>query len=272
MKCFGVLALLSAVLFVSVSKAQPVGSFSRWYAGGNIGTSLLFGDFRSVTAEKKYFGLTYGGFLGFQVSSWIGLEASVSQGKTRSGSPGFAGENFLGKDGMTYYHLYPEDLEMWRYGEVYSETTCTQAGFHLNFTVNNLFAENFGDRKWTVLLAPAVYVQHFSSAIKSIEGNGELTKGAACPDLNFGLGIGLALRYKLNRHIDLQLKSEGIWVNNTAFEGVTTVIRTKGNGLWNTGISVVWKINGRRNNADNLLYGPTSPYRNRIRTRTWRCQ
>lgn len=272
MKCYVLIALLSVILYVPNLQAQPASNFSRWYIGGNIGTSLSFGDFRSITADKNYFGLTYGAFIGFQASSWIGLEASVSQGKTKSGSPHFANENFLGKDGMTYYHLYPEDLEMWRYGDIYSTTTYTQVGFHFNFTVNNLFSENFGDRKWTVLLSPALYAQHFSSTIKSIEEDKELTSGASSPELNFGLGVALSLKYKLNRHIDLQLKSEGIWVNNTAFEGVKTVIHTKGNGLWNTGLGIIWKIHGRRNNMDNLLYGPTSPYRNRIRTRTWRCQ
>lgn len=260
------------ILFSEHSFSQPSGNFSRWYIGATGGTSLLFGDFRSVTADKKYFGLTYGAFLGYQLSSWVGLEGSVSQSKTKSGSPEFAKENYIGKDGMTYYHLFPENLKMWKYGEVYSSTTCTSVGFHLNFTVSNLFSENFGDRKWTVLLSPALYAQHFSSSIKHLEDNTELTPGASSPDLNFGLGGALALRYRLNHHIDLQLKSEGIWVNNTAFEGVRTVIRTKGNGLWNTGLAVIWKINGRRKNTDNLLYGPTSPYKNRIRTRTWRCQ
>lgn len=259
------------LIFTSRGYSQPVNNFSRWYAGATAGTSLLFGDFRSITADQKYFGLGYGAFLGYQLSSWVGIETSVSQTHTRSGSPAFAKENFLGKDGMTYYHLFPEDTERWKYGEVYSSTTGTSVGIHLNFTLSNLFSENFGDRKWTVLLSPALYAQHFSSDIRSLADQTELTTGAPSPELNFGLGAGLALRYRLNRHIDLQLKSEGIWVNNTAFEGVKTVIRTKGNGLWNTGVAIVWKINGRRNNSDNLLYGPTSPYKNRIRTRTWRC-
>ena len=271
MKCLrGSLFLFFTLLLYSVY-GQPVANFSRWYIGGNAGTSLLFGDFRSITSDKKYFGFTFGASVGYQLSSWFGLEASVGQGRTKSGSPAFAKENFLGKDGMTYYHLYPDDLEMWKYGEIYSLTQYTLIGFHLNLTVNNLFGENFGDRKWTVLLSPSVYGQHFSSKIKSINENTVLTSGASSPEFNLGLGIGLALRYRLNRHIDLQCKSEGIWVNNTAFEGVRTVIHTKGNGLWHTGIGIIWKLNGRRNNTDNLLYGPTSPYKNRIRTRTWRC-
>lgn len=263
--------LFLVLLFPFQGNSQPPGRFSRWYTGVNAGTSLLFGDFRSITSQEKYLDLQYSALLGYQLSSWFGLETSITQGTAKSGSPHFAADNYLGKDGMTYYHLFPEDLEMWKYGELYSQTRYTSLGFHVNFTVNNLFAENFGDRKWTVLLSPAMYVQHFASSIKKITDNTRLTTGASSPDLNLGLGLGLSLRYRLNRHIDLQLKSEGIWVNNTAFEGVRTVIRTKGNGLWNSGIGVIWKINGRRNNTDNLLYGPTSPYRNRVRTRTWRC-
>lgn len=206
-----------------------------------------------------------------QSLAWLGLEVSLQQGKAKSYSPGFAEENFIGEDGMTYYYLYPGTLEKWRYGEVYSSTSFQTFGFQVNFTVNNLFGENWGTRRWTVLLSPAVYLQRFSSSIYRKTDEVKLTDGASSPDMNLGAGLNLSLRYKINEHIDLQLRTGGMWVNNTAFEGVTTVIRTKGNGLWTTGLSVIWNINRRQHKGGNLLYAPTSPYKNRIRTRTWRC-
>lgn len=277
-KCIAyVLSMKNLLLFVLLIffllpvTGQRNQNFSRGYVGIEAGVPLLFGDFRSVTSSATALGLHYGIFGGYQLSPWLGLEVSLQQGKAKSYSPGFAEENFIGEDGMTYYYLYPGTLEKWRYGEVYSSTSFQTFGFQVNFTVNNLFGENWGTRRWTVLLSPAVYLQRFSSSIYRKTDEVKLTDGASSPDMNLGAGLNLSLRYKINEHIDLQLRTGGMWVNNTAFEGVTTVIRTKGNGLWTTGLSVIWNINRRQHKGGNLLYAPTSPYKNRIRTRTWRC-
>ena len=35
----------------------------------------------------------------------------------------------------------------------------------MNLNVNNFFGPNRGNRRWTVLLSPAVYAQHFSTEL-----------------------------------------------------------------------------------------------------------
>lgn len=64
---------------------KPLKSYSHWYFGAEYGVPFLFGDFTSFSADKTYVGSQFGGFAGYQVNSWIGIEASARTGYTRMG-------------------------------------------------------------------------------------------------------------------------------------------------------------------------------------------
>ena len=65
---------------------KPLKSYSHWYFGAEYGVPFLFGDFTSFSADKTYVGSQFGGFAGYQVNSWIGIEASARTGYTRMGA------------------------------------------------------------------------------------------------------------------------------------------------------------------------------------------
>ena len=64
----------------SVGADEPLKSYSHWYFGAEYATPFLFGDFTSFSADKTYVGSQFGGFAGYQINSWIGIEASARTG------------------------------------------------------------------------------------------------------------------------------------------------------------------------------------------------
>ena len=69
----------------------------------------------------------------------------------------------MNADGMTYYTN--QDFNTWKYKDVFSKVHFTNIGLQMNLNVNNFFGPNRGNRRWTVLLSPAVYAQHFSTEL-----------------------------------------------------------------------------------------------------------
>ena len=79
------------------------------------------------------------------------------------GAKSYAGDYLMNADGMTYYTN--QDFNTWKYKDVFSKVHFTNIGLQMNLNVNNFFGPNRGNRRWTVLLSPAVYAQHFSTEL-----------------------------------------------------------------------------------------------------------
>lgn len=119
---------------------KPLKSYSHWYFGAEYGVPFLFGDFTSFSADKTYVGSQFGGFAGYQVNSWIGIEASARTGYTRMGAKSYAGDYLMNADGMTYYTN--QDFNTWKYKDVFSKVHFTNIGLQMNLNVNNFFGPN----------------------------------------------------------------------------------------------------------------------------------
>lgn len=79
------------------------------------------------------------------------------------GAKSYASDYLLSADGMTYYTK--QDFTTWKYKDVFSKVHFTNLGLQMNLNVNNFFGLNRGNRRWTVLLSPAVYAQRFSTEL-----------------------------------------------------------------------------------------------------------
>lgn len=233
----------------SVGADEPLKSYSHWYFGAEYATPFLFGDFTSFSADKTYIGSQFGGFAGYQINSWIGIEASARTGYTRMGAKSYASDYLLSADGMTYYTK--QDFTTWKYKDVFSKVHFTNLGLQMNLNVNNFFGLNRGNRRWTVLLSPAVYAQRFSTELVNKADKSPLS-GKKTDDWNFGVGGDLSLRYKISRAFDVQLRTGIIWVNNNKMDGVSTLIKSKDHFMTSAGLSLIWKVGKKK--QDNALY------------------
>lgn len=224
--------------------------YSHWYFGAEYGLPFLFGDFTSFSKDKTYVGYQYGGIAGYQFSSWVGFELSVRAGAAKMGAKSYAVDYLLNEAGMTYY--VKQDFPTWKYNDVYTKVHFATIGGQVNLNVNNFFSANRGNRRWTVLLSPAVYLQHFSPKMYTKEG-GQHIGGSGSGKWNFGAGGDLALRYKASRLFDVQLRTGISWVNNHRMDGITTQIKSKDHFMTSAGLAFIWKA-GRKNTKDNVLY------------------
>lgn len=228
---------------------KPLKSYSHWYFGAEYGVPFLFGDFTSFSADKTYVGSQFGGFAGYQVNSWIGIEASARTGYTRMGAKSYAGDYLMNADGMTYYTN--QDFNTWKYKDVFSKVHFTNIGLQMNLNVNNFFGPNRGNRRWTVLLSPAVYAQHFSTELINKADKSPLS-GKKTDKWNIGIGGDVSLRYKISRAFDVQLRTGIIWVNNNKMDGISTLIKSKDHFMTSAGLSLIWKVGKKK--EDNVLY------------------
>lgn len=233
-----------------LQKTDSTERYSHWYVGAEYGLPFLFGDFTSFSTDKTYIGYQYGGFAGYQLNSWVGLELSARAGAAKMGAKSYATDYLLNGEGMTYY--VQQSFPTWKYNDVYSKVRFVNLGFQMNLNVNNFFSENTGNRRWTVLLSPAVYAQHFSPELFVKEDGKELS-GSGSGKWNFGAGGDISLRYKASRLFDVQLRTGISWVNNHKMDGVSTLINSKDHFMSSAGISFIWKT-GKKGTKDNVLY------------------
>lgn len=65
------------------------------------------------------------------------------------------------------------------------------------------------------------------------------------------------MRYRINPHLDAQVKGGMIWIRNGKFDGINSINTTKNNTVLTAQIGVIWKIgNGNGKKKDNLMYAP----------------
>lgn len=220
---------------------------ARWYFGVEYGIPFLFGELTAFSADKTYLGYQIGGFAGYRFNHKIGLEFSAGTGGTKLGSKSYATDYLVDEEGMTYY--VGQAFPTWAYKDIYSKVQYINIGLQANINLNNLFSTVPRERRWTVLLSPAIYMQHFSPDLY-VKADKNRLKGGSTDKLNIGLGGNLALRYNASRLFDLQLRTGVIWVNNNKMDGVSTLIKSKDHFMVSTGIALIWKT-GRTSSTRN---------------------
>ncbi len=231
--------------------------YSRWTIGVDAGMPFLFGDVYSLSKDKNYPGGQFGLNVGYQLLPAIGFKLSAHYGFSKLASPHYAKDYILGQDGMTYYK--PNIVENGvSYADIYSKVRYFGAGFHVSLNMNNLLFENRGERLLTVLLEPAVYLQKFNPKVYDKNGN-RVAKGALDNRLGFGAGGDLAFRFRTGKLVDLQLSTGIVWLNNNNFDGIRTEALGRDSYIWNSSVSVIFKINGKKK-VDNLMYAPSIHY------------
>ncbi len=247
-----VLLMLLPALSVQAQKKQVYNDFSRWSLGLNGGISVFRGDMVSFSAGKTYIGGQGGLQLDYQFTPTFGLSLTADMGQGKGSAKEWEKGFKIYPTGESYYGTTPE-AGFARYNDLYAKVKYFSVGLHGDFNVNNFFGKK-ELRRWTVLLSPAVYLQKFSPKLyKKGDDKRFDTSSTLDNDVNLGLGGDLALRYRVGKHVDLQLKSGLAWIANNNFDGVATCCTSKYNWLANLSVGVVWKIGNNKKNG-NLMY------------------
>lgn len=224
--------------------------YSRWSVGANIGIPFFRGDMNSLSADKTYIGVSAGLQATYQISPLLGGSLSFDWAQNKVGACDYAKGYLLDGSGMTWYT--PQSIATQAYGDLYSKINMLSVGLHLDVNVLWLFGPRVANRRFKVIVSPAVYVQHFRSKVYTKSDDKVYVGDRLSKDLSFGLGGDLALRYAVSPAIDLQLKGTGVWITDNLFDNIRTVGHAKQNAMWGTSAGIVWKIGGQRNT--NLLY------------------
>ncbi len=244
--------MLLPALSVQAQKKQVYNDFSRWSLGLNGGISVFRGDMVSFSAGKTYIGGQGGLQLDYQFTPTFGLSLTADMGQGKGSAKEWEKGFKIYPTGESYYGTTPE-AGFARYNDLYAKVKYFTVGLHGDFNVNNFFGKK-ELRRWTVLLSPAVYLQKFSPKLyKKGDDKRFDTSSTLDNDVNLGLGGDLALRYRVGKHVDLQLKSGLAWIANNNFDGVATCCTSKYNWLANLSVGVVWKIGNNKKNG-NLMY------------------
>lgn len=224
--------------------------YSRWTVEVNAGLPFLVGNLTSLPDDKTYIGLSYGMRAGFQLNRAWGFGLSVMKGHNKMGARGYASDFLLGTDGMTYY--LPQEIETYPYKDIYSDVNFISGGFYADINLNHLFGGST-DHWYSFMLIPGIYVHQFSSVVKTKENDtGLFPKRTA---LSWGAGIDGALRFRISRLFDAQLRSGITWITDNDFVGLRTPILARYNYMWNTSVGLIFKI-PERGKRGNVMYAP----------------
>lgn len=230
--------------------------YSRWTAGVSIGEPFVFCNLTSFSARKTYWGVSVGAFGGYQFNPVLGLALTMDYGMNKAGAHSYALDRKLGPDGTTYYL---PDLPGTSFADIYSEISFVNVGLQASFNLNRILFQPLQPSRFTVLLQPSVYVQHFRANVYDRQGR-QVTDGSLNGGADFGLGADLALRARLNSRFDMQLSSGLVWSHNNTFDGVNNQSSAKDDYLWSTKVSLICKFNRKaKREKDNILYAPVAP-------------
>lgn len=238
------------------SKKALYGEYSRWSVGLNVGMPFYAGDFRSVSrGNNNWAGYMVGLQGGYQFNP-AGTRLSVDFGNNKAGSQSYEDGFVLLPDGNTYYNSdFPQGAAYYR--DLYSSVNSLNVGLNAEINLVNLFRRSDGERRWAVIAAPGIYMQKFWSEVKNRADDSRFAEKID-QKINLGIGGDVAVRYRVNRHVDVQLKGGMIWINNQDFDGIKSVNTTKHNSMVTAQAGIVWKIGNRRDGGkkDNLMYAP----------------
>ena len=215
---------------------------ARWYAALNVDIPFFWGDMLSMSADKTYAGFAAGVQGGYRFSTLLAVSLSVDYARGKLGARDYARDYLLAPDGMTWYVPRQQTLE--RYGDLYSKVSLVDVGLSLDVNVNRVFSKRAAAHRFTAWVSPAVHGQFFSANVYTRVDDKRYSDGTTAPDgFSLGLGGALTLRYRLNRHVGLQLKNTLSWITDNHFDGIRTPFgKTKHNALWLPQVGIVWNI------------------------------
>lgn len=219
------------------SPSQP-----RWTIGLNAGIPFFWGDMVSLSADKKYMGFAAGIQGGYRFSRLLAVSLSVDYAQGKLGARDYARDYLLAPDGMTWY--VPQAQDMRSYKDLYAKVSLVNVGLGLDVNLNRIFGKKAAERRFTVWLSPAVYAQFFDADVYTKDGGNRYSDGTTQPDnVSLGLGGALALRYRIARNMDIQLKNSLFWMTDNLFDGIRTIYgETRHNAAWIPQIGFVWGI------------------------------
>ncbi|MDO5572114.1 MAG: OmpA family protein [Bacteroidales bacterium] len=242
-------------------KAETLGNYSHWTLGINGGIPFTQGDFTSFAYDKTYFGFIGGLQLGYQFNPIFGLSLTGDYGINKMGAKDYE-ENFvLGPNNATVAYSNTLGTGDMYFKDLYSQNKYFMAGLHFDVNLVNLLSRTTSaNRRFAVILSPAIYGQKFNPEIKQ-SSNDQKFGGDINDKINLGLGGDLVFRYRASSCIDLQLKCFGNWIDNQHFDGIINTGSEAKNNLkynWMAGaqIGVIWKFGGKAK-KDNVLWAPT---------------
>jgi outer membrane protein OmpA-like peptidoglycan-associated protein len=231
----------------------PNSEYSRWSIGVNVGSPFYWGDFKSFSADKDYYGLDGGLQLTYQVSSLLGITFSGDYGTNKTGNRAYAKNYLLDKKGYTYYT--PQSATTATYGTLYGKTRHLSLGLGVDINLLRLLTSN-PNRRFAILLTPTAWVQKFSSDIYKLSDDSKFTDGSMEQSWHMALGGSLSLRYRASKTIDLQLKNTFAYIYNNKFDGIETDLVTRQNYMWIPQLGIVFKLGNTQKSGkiDNMLY------------------
>lgn len=227
--------------------------YSHWYVGLSVGEPFMFCNLSSFAARKTYWGVSMGAFGGYQINPVLGISLSLDYGMNKAGARTYALDRKLGPDGTTYYL---PTLPGTPFSEIYSKIRFFNIGIQTAFNLNRILFQPENPHRFTVLLQPSVYMQHFHATVYNRQKQ-KVTDGSLNRSLDLGLGAELVLRGRINSRFDMQLSSGVIWTTNNTFDGVDNLSSAKDDFIWSTKVSLIYKINRKsKQEKDNILYAP----------------
>lgn len=237
----------------TITTEQAPHCYSHWTTGFALGEPFIFCNLTSFATNKTYWGISAGLFGGYQFNPIFGLQLSLDYGSNKAGAHSYAFERKLGPDGTTYYL---PTLPGTSFTEIESRIHFISVGLQPGFNMNRILFHTPKAQKFTILLLPTFYLQHYKAKVCNKQGQ-EITDGSLNKSLSLGLGGEIALRARINAMFDAQLSSGIIWTNNNTFDGIKNMSNAKDDYIWNTKVSLIYKINRKsKGEQDNILYEP----------------
>lgn len=224
--------------------------YSRWTVEADIGLPFFVGNLTSFSQNETYVGFLYGARVGFQLDRTWGVGLSVTKGQNKAGARGYASGYLLGVDGMTYY--LPQDIKTYSYQDIYSDIDYVSGGFYADINLNHLL-RGASDHWCSVMLIPGIYVHRFSSVVNRKEDHLPLFPRRTA--LSWGAGIDAALRFRVTRLFDLQVRTGVTWITDNNFVGFCTPILARYNYMWNSVFGIIFKV-PERGKRGNVMYAP----------------
>ncbi|MDD2953682.1 MAG: hypothetical protein PHC95_11040 [Parabacteroides sp.] len=217
----------------------------RWYVGVQGGLPFGVSTFSSFGEYKTRAGYNFGALTGYHISPLLSVEFSAMLGNVSLGTNKCCADYFLGADGVRY--LTPvAGAESYSYRDIYSSVFMQQYGLRLNIDMMQIVRPDY-NKRWSVLLSPAIYGVGSHATIKTIDGGAEVMK--ADSRFQFGAGADIGVGYQITERLGIRLMSGVNFVMGKHFDGMPG--GDHGNNLvWNNNIALTWNFGrGRKAKA-----------------------
>ncbi|MFJ1440576.1 OmpA family protein [Capnocytophaga canimorsus] len=245
----------------NIARQAYYSQYGRWTLGANVGVSALWGDFSSFAHDNTYVAPLGSFQVIYQETPTLGFSLEAFVGKNRLGAiENNANEylNFYGYRSAVGADPYTSEVFL-QYKDLYSDVMLVQGRLGVDIHLNNLFSGNKADtmRKYIVVFSPSYYLQYYRPVVYRKNDGKRYTNRDLFYQNSNGVGAELALRMRLSRVFDLQLKTGGVYGFNKKFDGVAG--NSDNNLLAYFQAGVLFKLNGETK-RENLIRAATLPY------------